>query len=53
LKAGGVFLYITYRQPHFIRPTLAREGLWDLEVVELNDGAGTFGYFGFILRKKQ
>ncbi|KAB5580048.1 hypothetical protein GE09DRAFT_1279050 [Coniochaeta sp. 2T2.1] len=28
LKADGVFLYVTFRQPHFMRPLLDREGLW-------------------------
>ncbi|PVH90720.1 S-adenosyl-L-methionine-dependent methyltransferase [Periconia macrospinosa] len=52
LKPGGVFIYITYRQPHFMKPTLIRDGTWDLAVVNLNKDAGTFEYFGFILTKK-
>jgi hypothetical protein len=31
LKDDGVFLYVTYRQPHFIKPILNREVEWDLE----------------------
>jgi hypothetical protein len=53
LKPGAVFIYITYRQPHFVKPLIIREGVWDLQVMELNDGPGTLGYFGFIMRKKK
>lgn len=54
LKKGGMWLYITYRQPHFLKPLLEREGVWDLsvEVLEDADGGGGFEYFGFIMRKK-
>ncbi|KAF2272335.1 S-adenosyl-L-methionine-dependent methyltransferase [Westerdykella ornata] len=52
LKTGGVFLYITYRQPHFMKPLLLRDGIWDLRVVELKEEAGTFEYFAFVLTKK-
>lgn len=52
LKPGGCFIYITYRQPHFVKPTLVREGMWDLEVVELKQEAGTFEYYGFVMKKK-
>ena len=53
LKPGGVFLYITFRQPHFQKPLLARSGVWSLEVEELADegGGGGFGYFGFVMTK--
>lgn len=53
LKPGGSWLYITYRQPHFIKPLLIREKEWSLEIETLQDpdGAGGFDYFGFIMRK--
>jgi ubiquinone/menaquinone biosynthesis C-methylase UbiE len=53
LKPGGFWLYITYRQPHFVKPLLQRENKWDLtvEVLEDVDGAGGFDYFGFIMRR--
>ena len=51
LKPGGHWLYITYRQPHFLKPLLAREGVWTLSVDTLEDAPGTFEYFGFILTK--
>ncbi|KAI8154295.1 EEF1A lysine methyltransferase 4 [Colletotrichum sp. SAR 10_70] len=52
LKDDGVFLYITYRQPHFMKPLLNSEGLWDLEMDVLSGGESAFDYYGFILRKK-
>ncbi|OBT47239.1 hypothetical protein VE00_03458 [Pseudogymnoascus sp. WSF 3629] len=51
LKPGGQWLYITYRQPHFMKPLLAREGSWDLSVEVLAEDAGAFEYFGFIMKK--
>ncbi|KFY81058.1 hypothetical protein V499_00171 [Pseudogymnoascus sp. VKM F-103] len=51
LKPGGQWLYITYRQPHFMKPLLTREGSWDLSVEVLAEDAGAFEYFGFIMKK--
>jgi hypothetical protein len=51
LKPGGQWLYITYRQPHFMKPLLAREDLWDLSVEKLGDGAGAFDYYGFMMKR--
>jgi hypothetical protein len=54
LKPGGKWLYITYRQPHFLKPLLLREGIWDLKVEILEEpggGGGGFEYFGFIMSK--
>ncbi|OHW96446.1 methyltransferase type 11 [Colletotrichum incanum] len=53
LRDDGVFLYITYRQPHFMRPLLNAEGLWDLEMDVLSGGESAFDYYGFVLRKKK
>lgn len=51
LKDDGAFLYVTYRQPHFITPLLNCEGTsWEIEMEVLGDGSG-FGYHGFILTK--
>lgn len=50
LKSGGMWLYITWRQPHFLRPLLQRE-VWSVEVEVLNPDDGGFEYFGFIMRK--
>lgn len=57
LRQGGLWLYVTYRQPHFVRGLL--EGLgegeegWEggarFEV--LNQGGGEFEYFGWVMRK--
>jgi EEF1A lysine methyltransferase 4 len=54
LKPGGVWLYITWRQPHFIRPLLTRESVWTLECETLAEepgGGGMFEYVGFVMRK--
>ncbi len=51
LKPGGKWLYVTYRQPHFLKPLLARESVWRMEVDTLQDSAGSFEYFGFIMTK--
>ncbi|KAF2087702.1 S-adenosyl-L-methionine-dependent methyltransferase [Saccharata proteae CBS 121410] len=53
LKEDGQFLYITYRQPHFIKPILNQGDLWDLQMELLSDGASSFDYLGFILKKKR
>ena len=53
LKPGGMWLYITYRQPHFMKPLLTRDDLWTLDVEVLDAaGPGSFGYFGFVLKTK-
>ena len=51
LKPGGKWLYVTYRQPHFLKPLLARESVWRMEVETLQDSVGSFEYFGFIMTK--
>ena len=51
LKPGGMWLYITWRQPHFIRPLLSRPDVWSLEAETLAYGGGMFEYYGFIMEK--
>lgn len=54
LKHGGTLLYITWRQPHFIRPLLQRPGIWETSVETLAEqpgGGGMFEYFGWVVRK--
>ena len=51
LKKDGVFLYITYRQPHFMKPLLNPDHKWKLELESLEDENGSFGYYGYILAK--
>jgi hypothetical protein len=50
LEDDGVFLYVTYRQPHFIKPILNRNNEWDLRM-EIMGGGDSFQYFGFALKK--
>ncbi|KAF2877441.1 S-adenosyl-L-methionine-dependent methyltransferase [Massariosphaeria phaeospora] len=50
LKDDGVFLYVTYRQPHFVKPILNRNNEWQLEMDTMGEG-DSFEYYGFILRK--
>ena len=52
LKPGGRWLYVTYRQPHFLKPLLAREHTWTMQVETLEDTPGSFEYFGFVITKK-
>ncbi|GAA6002776.1 class I SAM-dependent methyltransferase [Rhodotorula paludigena] len=47
LKPDGIFLYLTFGQPHFRRPLLAREG-WTLAYEELGDG---FAYYWFTMQR--
>lgn len=51
LKDDGVFLYITFRQPHFIRPLLSVNNLWSLKMETLSAGESSFDYYGWILTK--
>ncbi|TKA79859.1 hypothetical protein B0A49_01567 [Cryomyces minteri] len=54
LRPGGKWLYITWRQPHFIKPLLQRPDVWTLEVETLADepgGGGMLEYFGFVMTK--
>lgn len=51
LKPGGLWLYITWRQPHFIRPLLQRGNSWTIDVETLSDGGGMLEYFAFVVRK--
>ncbi|RAL61318.1 hypothetical protein DID88_009454 [Monilinia fructigena] len=37
LKSGGQWLYITYRQPHFMKPFLLRECIWETEMEANNE----------------
>ncbi|KAI0179903.1 S-adenosyl-L-methionine-dependent methyltransferase [Hypoxylon sp. FL1284] len=54
LNPNGVFLYITYRQSHFIKPLLQREELdWDIQMETLGGSDSSFGYYGFICRPQK
>ena len=51
LKPGGRWLYITFPQPHFVKPQLVREGVWELVVECLEDGPGMFEYFAYVMTR--
>ncbi|KAL2195637.1 S-adenosyl-L-methionine-dependent methyltransferase [Corynascus similis CBS 632.67] len=50
LKDSGRFLYVTFRQPHFMKPLLNPEGLWDVNMHVLSD-VGSFDYYSYVIRK--
>jgi SAM-dependent methyltransferase len=52
LKDDGVFLYVTFRQPHFIKLLLDAEQ-WDILVEKLSNDEGSFEYYGYVLQKKK
>lgn len=53
LKPDGVFLYVTYRQPHFVKPLVECQGTnWDVEVEILGAAGGSFGYHALVCRPK-
>ncbi|CAK7203997.1 hypothetical protein SEUCBS139899_006748 [Sporothrix eucalyptigena] len=57
LKDEGVFVYVTFRQPHFIRPLFQKslaEQLgksWDMQLEILGGTEGTFNYYGWVITK--
>ncbi|KAL3417147.1 hypothetical protein PVAG01_11147 [Phlyctema vagabunda] len=53
LKPGAKWLYVPFRQPHFIKILLDRSELWHLDVEVLADpqGTGGFDYFGCVMTK--
>lgn len=53
LKDDGMIICVSFPQPHFIRPLLAANGLWDAEVRVLNGGNGCLEKYAWILTKKK
>ncbi|CAK7213641.1 hypothetical protein SBRCBS47491_001874 [Sporothrix bragantina] len=57
LKNEGVFVYVTFRQPHFIKPLFEKslaseEGkTWDMQLEILGGTEGTFNYYGWVITK--
>ncbi|KIX96537.1 uncharacterized protein Z520_07803 [Fonsecaea multimorphosa CBS 102226] len=52
LKPDGTFIYVTYRQPHFIKPLLNCKGVnWDITVDVLGGSGSSLDYHGFVLKK--
>lgn len=53
LKPDGTFMYVTYRQPHFMKPLLnCKDVDWDIKVDILGGSESSFDYSGFVLKKK-
>uniref|UniRef100_A0A1I7U4X4 Methyltransf_11 domain-containing protein n=2 Tax=Caenorhabditis tropicalis TaxID=1561998 RepID=A0A1I7U4X4_9PELO len=48
LKPGGVFISISFTQPHFRIPALLREKSWSIEMFEFGE---TFHYYVYVCRK--
>ena len=53
LADDGVFLYVTFRQPHFLRPLLSQDGRWKLETEVLGGTGASFDYYAWVLRKAE
>ncbi|OQU98237.1 hypothetical protein CLAIMM_04053 [Cladophialophora immunda] len=52
LKPHATFIYVTYRQPHFIKPLLNCEGVqWDIKVDVLGGSERSLDYHGFVPKK--
>ena len=52
LKSDGILMYVTYRQPHFIKPLLNCEGVkWNIELDVLGGNDSSFAYHGYVLKK--
>lgn len=52
LKDDGVFLLVTFRQPHFVKPLLTADIPWRLRMDVLGS-AGSFTSYGFAMEKSQ
>lgn len=50
LQDDGVFSYITFRQPHFMRPLLNLDNLCDMGM-QVPGNSGSFHYHGFLIKK--
>ncbi|GIZ46834.1 hypothetical protein CKM354_000994300 [Cercospora kikuchii] len=51
LKDRGIFLSITYQQPHFVKPLLSQDSLWNMEVEVLKPSESSLEYYAWVLRK--
>ena len=52
LRPAGKWLYMTFRQPHFVMPQLHDEGAWHIEDERLGEEQGSFDYFGYVMTKR-
>lgn len=51
LRPGGKWLYVTWRQPHFIRGFLERDGVFEVGYERIGESAGVLEYFGWVVKK--
>ncbi|KAL7926377.1 S-adenosyl-L-methionine-dependent methyltransferase [Trichoderma austrokoningii] len=51
LKDHGVLLYVTFKQPHFVKPLLNADDMWDIDMQVLRDES-SFDYYGFVVKKR-
>lgn len=52
LKPGGLFIHITFAQPHFRRQFLESAGCFDVQVKILSDSSSSFEYFAYFCTRK-
>lgn len=53
LRPDGVFLCVSFRQPHFVKPLLECEGTdWDVEIETLPTPQGSLGYYAFVCKPR-
>ncbi|KAB5539327.1 hypothetical protein GE09DRAFT_1248367 [Coniochaeta sp. 2T2.1] len=51
LADDGIFIMVTFRQPHFFQPLLNQDGLWEINMQTISE-KGCFDTFGYVLTKK-
>ena len=51
LADDGIFIMVTFRQPHFFQPLLNQDELWDIDMQTISE-KGCFDTFGYVLTKK-
>lgn len=51
LKADGIFLCVTFRQPHFVKPIVNHYAMWDVEIEVLREEESAFEYYGLVMTK--
>lgn len=53
LKDDGMFLHVTYQEPHQVEALLNCDDEWDVTAERLSDSGSGLNYYGFIFRKRK